>query len=348
MLHQAGTMLEQVIADPKNAIPDAVLNRTGCFVVFPAAREIDRPVIGFVSCRNHSGAWTSPAVATFSKSGGEQVRGELLLFILSQRARMALLGGHLQLGEKLLAAKGPLQIARPTLDPVELGTDVFAYVHSDDSLQGIKVGKGSIAVDESATRALYGHALDVRALLDKSTMSSTVSSFLVLDISSFFNTITPVGIIVHHSVLIPSNDLADAEQALDKFHYGRGFEIACFGKIYHIAYHYLVFPSGEVRAGRPERCEGAHARGYNSYLGIVLVGDFSSADNPHGRKGPVQPTRAQMDSLIRLCRSLRDKYNIPLQHIMPHSQVARTQCPGDRVQFGHLLAALEQPSRSGS
>lgn len=341
-------MLEQVIADPKNTIPDAVLNRTGCFAVFQDVGKLDGPVIGFVSCRNRSGAWTSPAVATLSQSVGQQVGGDLLLFIMSQRARMALLDSHLDLGGKLPATKGPLEITRPTLDPVELGKDVFAYAHRGDSLQGIQLSQASVAVDESATRALYGRALDVRALLEKSTMTSTVSSFLVLDVSSFFNTINPAGIIVHHSVLIPAKNVADAEQALDEFHYGRGFEISCFGKIYHIAYHYLIFPSGEIRAGRPERCEGAHARGYNAYLGIVLVGDFSSTDNPHGKKGPIQPTKAQMDSLIRLCRSLREKYNIPLQHIMPHSQVARTECPGDRVQFGRLLEALEETSRSGS
>lgn len=341
-------MLEQLIADPKNAIPDAILNHATCFAIFTGVGNVDAPNRGFASCRNDSGDWTSPAAATLSKSAGAGVRGDLLLFIISARARQALLEHALEFTEKLPAAKGPLQLTRSTVDPVELSKDAFAYARSGSSLQGVELTKGSMSLSEPETRALYGHDVDARALLGNSTMSSTVSSFFTLDVGSFFNTITPNGIIIHHSVLIPSKDLPDAEGTLDRFHSARGFEISCFGKIYHIAYHYLVLPNGEVRAGRPERCEGAHARGYNSYLGIALVGDFSSADNPRGKKGPERPTRAQMKSLIRLCRRLRDKYNIPLQHIMPHSQVSRTECPGDRLQFGRVLAALEQPSRPGS
>jgi N-acetyl-anhydromuramyl-L-alanine amidase AmpD len=155
-----------------------------------------------------------------------------------------------------------------------------------------------------------------------------------------------VGIIVHHSVLT-SHGGTRVEDMLEQLHSGRGYEISCFGKTYHIAYHYLILRNGQVRAGRPERCEGAHARGYNSYLGIALVGDFSSVDNPRGKKGPATPTNAQMRSLIRLCRELRQKYNIPLQHIMPHSAVARTECPGDRLQFTRVLAALEDKTSSG-
>ena len=36
---------------------------------------------------------------------------------------------------------------------------------------------------------------------------------------------------------------------------------------------------GEVRQGRSEHCVGTYAKGFNSYLGIVLIGDFSSKDN---------------------------------------------------------------------
>jgi N-acetyl-anhydromuramyl-L-alanine amidase AmpD len=62
----------------------------------------------------------------------------------------------------------------------------------------------------------------------------------------------------------------------------------------------------------------------------------------------MRPTKAQMASLVRLCRQLREKYNIPLQHIMPHSDVSRTECPGDRLQFTQLLLALQQTSAAGS
>ncbi|HXF14135.1 MAG TPA: N-acetylmuramoyl-L-alanine amidase, partial [Terriglobales bacterium] len=58
-------------------------------------------------------------------------------------------------------------------------------------------------------------------------------------------------------------------------------------------------------------------------------------------------TREQLASLVKLCRHLREKYNIPLQRIMPHSEVSRTRCPGDRFAFRTVLAQLEAESSSG-
>ena len=345
-LHTVGTLLEQLITDPANAIPDAILNRTTCFVVFPRVGETNGPTAGFASCRNSSELWTSPAAAILSETSSE-MHGDLLVFLLSDRARHELIQGQLKFGPELSAVPGPLVRERSTLDQVELGTDAFGYLRSADAFHGEAVNNGSIALNAPETSKLYGHGMNPRILLDNSTVSSTVTSFFNLDIGSFFNTITPVGIIIHHSVLTASHSGIGAEDVLEQFHSGRGYEISCFGKTYHIAYHYLILRDGQVRPGRPERCEGAHARGYNSYLGIALVGDFSSVDNPRGKRGPTSPTKAQMRSLIRLCRALREKYNIPLQRIMPHSAVARTECPGDRLQFTRILAALEDKTSSG-
>jgi N-acetyl-anhydromuramyl-L-alanine amidase AmpD len=99
---------------------------------------------------------------------------------------------------------------------------------------------------------------------------------------------------------------------------------------------------GKVKRGRPERCEGAHAKGYNSYLGISVVGDFSREDNPTGKKGLTRPTPKQIASLIQLCRQLKDRYNIPLQHIVRHSDISSTKCPGDLFPFRSVLDQLQR------
>jgi N-acetyl-anhydromuramyl-L-alanine amidase AmpD len=96
-----------------------------------------------------------------------------------------------------------------------------------------------------------------------------------------------------------------------------------------------------VQRGRPETCQGAHAAGYNSYIGISVVGDFSSEDNPAGEKGPIQPTQKQLDSLIKVCRRLKERYKIPLNHIVRHSDVSATLCPGDRFPFTSVLRQIQ-------
>lgn len=357
-LQHSGSALEKLVADPKNAIPDSVLNHTACFVIFPWTSTATTVERGFASCRNQS-AWTSPVVVNVTQVSGAPEGTDLLLLLLSTRAVNALQRGNLTVGRELPVTAGPMERANLTTVPdFELeNKDIFGYEyqgyeyrgfeHQKNSLFGATLKTANIASDAKATQALYGHDFQPSWLLARSTYASSVTNFFVTDVSSFFNAITPAGIIIHHSVLIPAKDLPNPERALDRFHYKRGFAISCFGRTYHIAYHYMILPNGEIRPGRPERCEGAHARGYNSYLGIALVGDFSSQDNPQGRKGPKMPTTKQMASLVKLCRRLREQYNIPLQRIMPHSEVSRTRCPGDRFAFKTVLAKLENESASG-
>jgi hypothetical protein len=277
-------------------------------------------------------------------AGRPPLGSDLLLFVLSERARRELVDGDLHLDSGLKVAAGPTTRDSAVLDELKTSDDVFAYSVSGDSLRGAAAPAGTVTLDEDATERLYGHPLDAGRLLGGSTMSSTVTSFYQIDVGSFFNTITPEGIIIHHSVLVPGGGLRETEQTLDRFHSARGFEVSCFGKVYHIAYHYVIMPNGKVISGRPERCEGAHARGYNSYLGIALVGNFSA-----GRHGAAaHPTKAQFASLVRLCSYLRHKYSIPLQRIMPHNAVSKTECPGDGLKFATVLAAISRDSGAGS
>jgi len=66
----------------------------------------------------------------------------------------------------------------------------------------------------------------------------------------------------------------------DQFHRLRGFSVFYWGRVYHLGYHFMIFPDGTVKQGRPEHCVGAHAKSFNSYLGIALIGDFSTRATP--------------------------------------------------------------------
>jgi N-acetyl-anhydromuramyl-L-alanine amidase AmpD len=109
-----------------------------------------------------------------------------------------------------------------------------------------------------------------------------------------------------------------------------------------LVYHYIILPDGTVQQGRPEYCQGAHAQGYNSYIGICLVGDFSSRDNPNGERGPTQPSEAQMHALVELSSKLREKYKIPLTAVRRHNDISsNTECPGDRFPFEAFLKMMK-------
>ncbi len=175
---------------------------------------------------------------------------------------------------------------------------------------------------------------------------------------SYRNTIRPAGIVVHHSTLpatVTSDVTLDARW-INEAHKQRGLGIFYWGRTYHIGYHYVILPDGTVQPGRPERCQGAHAQGHNSYLGICLIGDFSSKENPDGALGLNRPTQAQMRSLVALIGQLRERYQLPLDHVVQHKELnPNTECPGDLFPVDELRTSLNtgrsasvEPWRSSS
>jgi hypothetical protein len=325
-------VLDEISKKSQNGVPDAVLNNTKCIAVIPSitAQTANVSASGVATCRQAPDSWSPPAFVKFTGHGNPTHATDLLVFVLSDKGARALRSGELQIGGKK-RPPAPLVSTSPVPSQVELTADLLTY-EAAESVLSASEASGVIRADTSDPS---------RNALPKKKADKYLSSVV-----SFFNTITPTGIVIHHTAVIPGkNTVPRKKRDIEEYHQARGFEILCSGHVYHVAYHYLIMPNGKVKTGRPERCEGAHAAGYNSYLGISVVGDFSSQDNPTGTKGPTTPSPKQIASLVQLCRRLQDRYHIPLQHIVRHSDISSTKCPGDRFPFRSVLDQLE--SRNG-
>jgi N-acetylmuramoyl-L-alanine amidase len=329
-LEGAARVLDEISKKAQNAVPDAVLNSTKCIVVIPSITggAVNVGAGGVADCRDAGDSWSAPALVKFNERSIRAHRTDLLVFVLSDKGVRALRSGELQIGGQKRAA-APLVGTTPVTTQVELTADFLTYEGVAGVLSSSEAS-GVIRRDANTSDAVHNE-------VPRKTIEKYLSSVI-----SFFNTITVTGIVIHHTAVIPGeNTVPRNKRDIDKYHQARGFEILCFGRIYHVAYHYLIMPNGSVQPGRPERCEGAHAQGYNSYLGISVVGDFSSEDNPTGKKGPIRPSAKQIASLIQLVRRLKDRYHIPLQHIVRHSDISSTRCPGDRFPFRSVLDQLQ-------
>ncbi|MBV8893354.1 MAG: N-acetylmuramoyl-L-alanine amidase [Acidobacteria bacterium] len=317
-----------------DTVPDAVLNGTKCIVIIPrVSSELGSPVTrGVATCRQTPDGWEKPVLVSLQQDEVHSPAGDLLVFVLQDTAAHALRSGELRIHTPK-SGSAPLVRTVPVPNQVELAADCLVYQYVPDVLSGFQV-RGAVRLDNTA-----GKDAHVKDKINEQFLSS---------LESFFNTIMPTGIVVHHTAVLPGeNGLPRDRSDVDEYHQTRGFEIKCFGRIYHMAYHYLILANGSIQTGRPERCEGAHAQGYNSYLGISVVGDFSSKDNPKGNKGPIRPSKQQIASLVQLCRQMQERYRIPLQRIVRHSDIASTKCPGDRFPFTSFLRQL-QSAESGA
>jgi hypothetical protein len=104
-------------------------------------------------------------------------------------------------------------------------------------------------------------------------------------------------VVVHHT---DSHDV-DAK-TIDKWHKERGWD--------GIGYHYVVRKDGTIEEGRHHSKKGAHAKGRNNYIGIVLTGRDSF-------------TQAQIDSLEKFLRTRK------IRHVENHHR----ECPGDGINL---------------
>jgi N-acetylmuramoyl-L-alanine amidase len=161
-----------------------------------------------------------------------------------------------------------------------------------------------------------------------------------------------LGIIIHHSASPPvlEDGLVDAG-LIDRMHAQRGFQVEARGQVYHIGYHFVVLQDGTVQEGRPLSVRGAHAgsRYYNDrYIGICLVGDYDPSTNRWGRRGPAVPPQAQLAAARDLCARLCRRYGFGPEHVLPHSDVAHTLCPGRRFPLAEFRESVARELKRGS
>lgn len=157
--------------------------------------------------------------------------------------------------------------------------------------------------------------------------------------------VTPVGIVLHDSDTPAKwHGVVCDEKYLDRLHAREhpGWATVYDGHVYHIGYHFVILPDGVVQDGRPIGCVGAHARTHNNWIGICLIGGFST----NRRWWPERPTAAQMRSLTRLCEQLMSRYHIPPEYVKRHRDLNDTWCPGDRFPYRRLMAGLDRYAAS--
>jgi len=125
-------------------------------------------------------------------------------------------------------------------------------------------------------------------------------------------------LIIHHTGGTNANPLADTShhtfEIVKNYHLSLGWE--------DIGYNWFIDKTGKVTKGRSEEKQGAHTIGYNERsLGVCLAGNFDAT----------LPTQEQINALKTLLSSLRTKYNIPLDKIVPHRKFANKTCYGNKL-----------------
>ncbi|MCM8780331.1 MAG: N-acetylmuramoyl-L-alanine amidase [Candidatus Omnitrophica bacterium] len=131
-------------------------------------------------------------------------------------------------------------------------------------------------------------------------------------------------ITIHHSATLEGN-----AECFDRYHRHR--------KMGGLFYHFVIgngrgSGDGEIEVGWRWKRQEEVNRPYD--IQICLVGNFNKE----------LVSNAQFDALVKLIRVLCRQYNIPLENIRRHQDVADkfTECPGSNFPFYQLLTELKQ------
>jgi hypothetical protein len=137
-------------------------------------------------------------------------------------------------------------------------------------------------------------------------------------------------VVIHHS----ASDKGSA-QMFDRYHTSRGWSGG-------LAYDFVIgngteSGDGEIEVGKrwKEQLRGAHAGVdyYNEHgIGICLVGNFEDG----------RPTKAQIDALVMLIRSLQNKCDISARNVVGHRDIKDTLCPGKNFPMDDVRSRIRR------
>jgi hypothetical protein len=142
-------------------------------------------------------------------------------------------------------------------------------------------------------------------------------------------------IITHHSNGVLNDPMASTQHHtvddINAWHKKRWPEfVSELG--YHVGYHYVILPDGEVVQTRKDSEEGAHTIGMNQTgIGVLFVGNKS---------GPDDDTPEMIRAWRDLAPKLMRRHNIPLKNIQPHRRYARKDCHGSKLSDDHYQKLL--------
>src|SRR5438552_6846322 len=173
-LKNAATVLQEIAAAPDTGVPNEVLDGAKCFAIVP--RLVQAGFVfggkhgrGVATCRTATG-WSAPAFFTISGgSWGLQIGVEgvdLVMLIMNKQGMDHLMANKFQIGGEASAAAGPVGRHASANTDWKAETEILSYSRNHGAFVGISLDGSWVEKDGDATRALYGHDVDFRTVLN--------------------------------------------------------------------------------------------------------------------------------------------------------------------------------------
>src|SRR5271155_1411746 len=175
-LENSGVVMQEIVDTPEG-IPQDVMNKAECVIVFPSVLKAAFVVgasygRGAMVCRtgaNFRGPWGAPAMyALEGGSIGFQIGGQatdLVLLIMNERGASSILSSKVKLGGDASVAAGPVGRDAAANTDAYLRAEVLSYSRTRGLFAGISLEGSTLRPDNDATADVYGRKLTAREIV---------------------------------------------------------------------------------------------------------------------------------------------------------------------------------------
>ncbi len=182
-LGNSAEVLKQILAKP-DEIPQSLLNRAVCVLVFPAVKKVAVGIggtygRGVIICRggvDMKGPWSAPAmykmdVGTLGVQLGTSTTDYVLL-VETKTGAEKILSGKLKLGADATAVAGPT--GAKAVGANDTNVDVLTYSRAKSGLfAGASLASASLETDDDANKQVYGKDITATAIVREGAVKAT-------------------------------------------------------------------------------------------------------------------------------------------------------------------------------
>jgi len=192
-LLNSATVLKEIFGMP-DSIPEELLAKAECVIVFPSVKKIAVGVggsygRGAISCRTgdaYDGPWSAPAMfALEGASIGFQLGGQetdYVLLVMNERGAQSVLGSKVKVGADASAAAGPKGRTAGAATDIVMRAEILTYSRARGLFAGVSLEGSTIRSDGDANTNVYGKKLSAREIVRGGAVTATPEGQQLLDV----------------------------------------------------------------------------------------------------------------------------------------------------------------------
>jgi lipid-binding SYLF domain-containing protein len=192
-LEECGDVIKEIL-DVPDAIPQELLDKAECIVVFPSVKKgafgmgvsYGRGAMVCRSGADYTGPWGPPAMyALEGFSFGFQLGGQatdFVLLVMNDKGAKSVLGSKVKIGADASAAAGPKGRNASAATDVVLKAEILSYSRARGLFAGISLEGSTLRSDGDANENLYGREWSAEQIIRKGAVKTPPAGQRLIDV----------------------------------------------------------------------------------------------------------------------------------------------------------------------